>query len=358
MLTPRERVQKALSFEETDIVPYHIAFEDNVAVKIKSYLEKSAYFSQFTNHLPFYNFEPQQHWITPDSYTDEFGCIWKVLNKVPHLVEFPLKSPSLKSYSFPDFSIQPHTEAIELFLSRHPRHFSLCGMAQGFFDRGWALRGIENFMTDFVENPQFVEELFGMLTEYYLKLLDAISVYPFDGIRFGDDWGMQRGLVMGPKRWRKFIQPGLKKIFEKAHQQGFVVMLHSDGDIMDIIPDLIEIGVQILNPIQPEAMNIYKIKRLYGSTLCLNGGISSQYTLPWGTSADVQQEVTACLRYLGRGGGYIIGPTKSILPETPLENILALFETILNQPTKPLPMSEPFPDHVGELEKIYMAFHS
>lgn len=358
MLTPKERIRKALSFEEADIVPYHIACDDEIIAKIKPYLEKTGDYSHFTNHLPFYNFEPRQHWITPNCYTDEFGSTWKVLNKVPHLVEFPLKRPDLKGHSLPEFTILAHTEAIERFFSRHVDHFVLCGIAQGFFDRGWALRGIENFMADFIENPRFVEQLFEALTEYYTKLLDVLSIYPFDGIRFGDDWGMQRGLVMGPKLWRKFIKPGLKKLFEKARHQGLVVMLHSDGDIKDIIPDLIEMGVQILNPLQPEAMNIFEIKRLYGNALCLNGGISSQYTLPWGTPKDVQQEVIACLRYMARGGGYIIGPAKSIFPETPFENILALFEVILNQPAKPQPMSEPFPERVFELEKVFMTFHS
>ena len=89
----------------------------------------------------------------------------------------------------------------------------------------------------------------------------------------------------------------------------------------------------------------------------MNGGISSQFTLPWGSSTDVRLEVIACLKYLARGGGYIIGPTKSILPETPKENIIALFETILDQPTRPQDITDVFPDHVIDLEKVYNSFH-
>ena len=150
-------------------------------------------------------------------------------------------------------------------------------------------------------------------------------------------------------------------IFDKANRQGLVVMVHSDGDIMEIIPDLIEIGVQILNPIQPEAMNIYQIKQLFGSVLCLNGGVSSQYTLPFGTPADVRREVSACLRYLGHKGGYVIGPAKSILPDTPFENVIALFDTILNQSldtAKHLSATEQLPDFIPDLNKVYSAFHS
>jgi uroporphyrinogen decarboxylase len=101
------------------------------------------------------------------------------------------------------------------------------------------------------------------VNSYYLHF-DEIARFPFDGIRFGDDWGAQRGMLMGPNRWRQFLKPRLAKIFDKARRQGLVVMVHSDGDIMEIIPDLIEIGVQILNPIQPESMDIFKIKRLFG----------------------------------------------------------------------------------------------
>ena len=347
----------ALAFQGTDIVPYHISFDPALASQLELALGPAVPFSTFTNHLPFINIEAKPFWTGADCYTDEFGSVWKVLNQVPHLVEHPLKKPALAGYSFPEFSIQDYAEDFRLFLSNHTHQFVLCGIAQGFYDRGWALRGTENFLVDFIENPLFIEQLFEALTEYYLKMLDEIAVFPFDGIRFGDDWGAQRGLLMGPKRWRKFIKPGLKKIFDKARRLGFTVMVHSDGDIMEIIPDLIDIGVQILNPIQPEAMNISEIKRLYGNVLCLNGGISSQYTLPLGTAEDVRREVTACLRYMAHGGGYVAGPAKHILPDTPFENIVALFETILDQPVQPLPTSEILRDSVPELERVYSAFH-
>ena len=358
MNTPRERVLRTLAFQETDFVPYHIMFDEAIATKLRGLPGDPFHFSQFTNHLPFINLEAKQFWTTSDGYSDEFGSVWKTLNQVPHLVEYPLKQPTLKGYSFPEVNVEDYVTDIERFLTEHRQHFVLCGMVQGFYDRGWSLRGTENFLIDFIENPLFTGQLFEALTDYYLRLLDDIARFPFDGIRFGDDWGAQRGMLMGPTRWRKFIKPGLTKIFDKARRQGLVVMVHSDGDIMEIIPDLIEIGVQILNPIQPESMDIFKIKRLFGSNLCLNGGISSQYTLPMGTAADVRQEVTACLRYLAHGGGYVIGPTKGILADTPFENTVALVETILNQPAKPLPVTESLPDSVPELEKVYKAFHS
>jgi len=356
--TPKERVKKALAFQETDFVPYHIQYTKEIGAQVRQKLELLGFISQIDNHLPFINIEPEQNWIDSDTYSDEFSSIWKILDQVPHLIDFPLKNPSVKNYAFPNPIVSSYHTEIEAFLVEHPDHFVFCGLAQGFYDRTWALRGSENLLMDFIENPLFIDQLFELLTDYYLKHIDEISKYPFDGIRFGDDWGAQRGVLMGPKYWRRFIKPGLKKIFEKARDKHLAVMVHSDGDIMDIIPDLIDMGVQILNPIQPEAMNIYEIKRRYGNHLCLNGGVSSQFTLPWGTPAEVVREVAACLQFLGKGGGYIIGPTKSFTPEIPFENILALFQTILNQPVKPLPASEPFPDCVFELDRVFKAFHS
>jgi uroporphyrinogen decarboxylase len=139
-------------------------------------------------------------------------------------------------------------------------------------------------------------------------------------------------------------------------------MVHSDGDVSEIIPDLIEMGVQILNPLQPEAMDVLEIKRQYGSCLCFNGGISSQHTLPLGSPGEVTAEVQACLRGLGRSGGYIAGPTKTVTAEIPLENAIALLETLVNQPpdraTADLDAVEGSKDDTEvALRRVYRVFH-
>jgi uroporphyrinogen decarboxylase len=358
MLTPRERVFRALAFEETDFVPYHIMHDEALIPQFLPFLIDGSLSAGFINHLPFLNIDALKITAGPDSYYDEFGAFWKTCNNVPHLIAPPLTAPSMQGFELPAFTVEKYLPCIETFFRDHKDQFVMCGMALGFFDRCWALRGFENFMVDFIEHPGFVHALFEVLTDYYLNIIDAIRGYPFDGIRFADDWGAQRGLLMGPKTWRTFVKPGLKKIFAKARDSGLVVMVHSDGDIFDIIPDLIEIGVQILNPIQPEAMDVLEIKRRFGRSLCLNGGISSQYTLPWGTPFDVASETCACLRYLGQAGGYIIGPAKCILPDTPPQNSAALFGAILNQAVRPLSSGEPLPAHAPALARVYSAFHA
>jgi uroporphyrinogen decarboxylase len=356
-LTPRDRVLMALAFQETDIVPYHLMIDESVQGRLCDYFHDDQFEKHIINHLPFFNLEPKTYPISETSYVDVFGCVWRAGN-FPHLEEVPLKEPTFQNYKFPELVDDDTFQGANQFFESYNRHFTFCGIAHGYFDRGWALRGMENFLVDFVAHPLFVEELFEILTEIYLKMIDHIAGYPFDGIRFGDDWGHQRGVLIGVSRWRRFVKPGLRKIFNRARDKGLAVMVHSDGDVSKLIPDLIEIGVQILNPLQPEAMDILEIKHLYGRDLCFNGGISTQLTLPRGTAQDVRREVAACLKLLGKGGGYVISPAKAILPDVPLENAAALIDALTHQSMASFGANNWTPEtQAAVLKRVYAEFH-
>ena len=356
-LSPRDRILQALAFQETDLVPYHLMIDEAVKPRLIEYYKDAAFEDRISNHLPFYNLEPKVNWESSSTYVDEFGSRWRA-GASPHLEQPPLQEPSLRGYRFPDLAAQETFAGVGEFFTRYDRHFRLCGIAHGFFDRGWGLRGMENFMMDFIANPAFVEELFESLTTMYIALIDRIADFPFDGIRFGDDWGYQRGVITGASRWRKFIKPGIKRIFGHAREKGLAVMVHSDGDVSELLPDLIEMGVQILNPLQPEAMDIVTVKQQYGRDLCLNGGVSTQLTLPRGTTNEVQREVEACLCVLGKGGGYVLSPAKAIMADVPLENAAALIDTMVNQPglagLRGFQSTEEYSD---ALRRVYGEFH-
>lgn len=357
VLSPRERIIQALAFQETDLVPYHLMIDEPVRPRLAEYYGDAAFEDRITNHLPFYNLEPKVRWESTSTYVDEFGSCWRA-GASPHLEQPPLQEPSLQGYRFPDLAGQETFTGVGEFISRYDRHFTLCGIAHGFFDRGWALRGMENFMMDFITHPSFVEELFESLTSLYIALIDRIAAYPFDGIRFGDDWGYQRGVITGASRWRKFIKPGIKRIFGHARDKGLAVMVHSDGDVTELLPDLIDIGVQILNPLQPEAMDILTVKRQFGHKLCINGGVSTQLTLPRGTAQDVRREVEACLSILGKGGGYVLSPAKAIMADVPLENAAALIDTMVDQPgLVDNCVVQNAEEYSEALRRVYVEFH-
>ena len=142
---------------------------------------------------------------------------------------------------------------------------------------------------------------------------------------------MQRGLQMGPVMWRKFIYPVLKRMYSVVREAGKYVMIHSCGDVDELFDDLIEIGVDCFNPFQPEVMDVTSLIHQYRGRLAFHGGLSTQRTLPYGSSNDVRKE-TEYLLELGRDGGYIFAPAHDIEGDVPLENMLAFIETVQQQP--------------------------
>jgi uroporphyrinogen decarboxylase len=278
---------------------------------------------------------------------------------VPHLFDWPLKDPDLKGYTFPDPLDDKYFQGMDRFFRENEDRYRLCDVAFGFFDRGWALRGFENFLSDVVLNVSFVEQLLEEMVAMYIRMIDKIALYPFDGFRFADDWGYQRGITVGANHWRRLFLPGLRKIFTHARNKNLSVMVHADGDLTEIIPDLIEAGVNILNPMQPECMDVVHLKKEYGRHLCFNGGISSQYTIPRGSPDQIKKEIKAAMKYLGKNGGYIVGPTKSLNIHIPVSNILAVLEMIIDQnPSDPQTQRDDlFPERVEELWVVYSAFH-
>jgi len=184
---------------------------------------------------------------------------------------------------------------------------------------------------DFHLNPEFVHELLGAIADYNIAQAREALKYDVDAVHFGDDWGQQRGLIMGPHVWREFIKPQLKRMYDAVHAEGRFVSIHSCGDVDELFDDLIEIGLNCFNPFQPEVMDVYALMDRYRGRLAFHGGLSTQKTLPYGTVADVKAEVR---RLIARGaaGGYVFSPAHSVEGDVPIENMLAFIETIHDQP--------------------------
>ena len=153
-------------------------------------------------------------------------------------------------------------------------------------------------------------------------------------IWIGDDMGAQNSMIISPKMWRKFLKPLVANFIAelKAINPQVKVAYHSDGAIQPIIPDLIEIGLDVLNPIQPASMDPARLKQEYGDKLCFWGSIDEQHTLPFGTPADVETEIKTRLQTLGKNGGLILGPTHHVQLDTPLQNFWSMVNTITKTP--------------------------
>ena len=193
------------------------------------------------------------------------------------------------------------------------------------------LRGVEQIFLDLVLNPGIAGYIFQRISEFYLEYARRTFEAAGDGIDIfmtGDDFGAQYGTLIAPDMWRQFLRPGFKAFIDLGKEYGYKVAHHTCGSVKPIIPDFIECGLDILNPVQPEVddMDRRELKELFGDRLCFHGSISIQRTLPFGTPEDVRNEVRERFETLGPGGGFIFCTAHNIQADTPLENVEALFE--------------------------------
>jgi uroporphyrinogen decarboxylase len=178
---------------------------------------------------------------------------------------------------------------------------------------------------DLLLNPAFAENLLERITEIQVATARQFVALGVDGGYFGDDYGAQKGLLFSPQIWRRMFKPRLRRMFAVFREAGLPVILHSDGQIREIIPDLIEIGLSALNPVQPEVLDHAWLKRTFGNRLAFYGGISTQTVLPHGTPAEVEQAVRTCVRTLAAdGSGLLIAPSHGMMTDIPMENVDAL----------------------------------
>lgn len=193
------------------------------------------------------------------------------------------------------------------------------------------LRGVDQILVDVALEPEIADFIFRKVADFYLEYARR-TLQAADGgidiLMLGDDFGTQKGPFMSPGMWRRFLQGGFKKFVQLGHQYGCKVGHHSCGSIRPIIGDLIESGLDILNPVQPDVhdMDRRDLKRTFGDRICFHGSISIQKTLPFGTPDDVRNEVRERFETLGPNGGFILCTAHNIQADTPTENVLALFE--------------------------------
>lgn len=207
--------------------------------------------------------------------------------------------------------------------------FAVMASGASVFQHPTFLRGIDNLLVDMATRPEMAHWLLDRFTSFYLDFFDRMLTAAggrIDILRVADDLGTQRGLFFSPDMFRTFIKPRLKKLVDMAHSHGVKFLFHSCGAMRPLIEDLIEIGVDILDPLQAAAdgMEPQALKDAHGDRLCLHGGVCTQYLLPRGTPEEVRQEVKRRLEILGERGGYILAPCHVLQTDVPTENILAM----------------------------------
>ncbi|MHB1293896.1 MAG: uroporphyrinogen decarboxylase family protein [Anaerolineae bacterium] len=333
--TPRERVIAQIRHQETDPIPYTLSWEGDVADRLDVHLGSPAWRSKVDSairHVPGARLAVDTD-VQP-TFTDPFGNVWRTDRRPFHLERPALAEPSLEGFDFPGLEAafpapwpQPALDA----LATSADHFTVTGFSFGLFERTWTLRGFTEALMDAAADPGFYDELVERVAEHQLAVIERLLELPVDGIMFSDDWGYQQGVLLGAERWRRFIKPRLARMYARVHAVDKFTLSHCCGSIADIMPDLIEIGLDVIESVQPEArgMDPYALKRQYGDQITFWGGLGSQSTIPFGTPAEIKAEVAHLCREMGRGGGYILAPSKSLQPGTAVENAAAVVEAFL-----------------------------
>jgi len=337
-MKPRDIVLEAIHHRDTPAVPYTLYFEGGVDKQLDDYYGGPEWRERITEYIvnvAAVNTDIREK-IDETHERDGYGGIWRVDRLPWHLEKPPLDSPSFKGYTFPSperFYRPDWKEQARQTSAENPDSFILANLGWGLFERSWNLRGFENLLMDTVTTPDFFEEVLDNLMNLYLDFVEYTAELPIDAILFGDDWGHQQGVILGPKRWRQFLKPRWARIYEAVHAHGKIVIHHSCGSVADIMPDIIEIGMDVLESVQPEAagMNPYELKKKWGDKIAFWGGLGSQSTIPLGTPDEIRQEIRRLRSEMSRGGGYILAPAKPLQPGTPTENAVAILETITEE---------------------------
>ncbi len=263
---------------------------------------------------------------------DIFGVVWdRSVDKDIGVVRgCLLPEPSIRVFRFPDPHDRRFFDDIPGRIARSGDRFRVYQVGFSLFERAWTLRGMENLLMDFHDHPGFVRDLFNAIADWNIEQVRGALAYDIDAVYFGDDWGQQRGLIMGPVLWRKYVKPVLARMYGFVRDAGKYVFIHSCGDVDELFDDLVEIGLSCFNPFQPEVMDTAALLERYRGRLAFYGGLSTQRTLPYGAPDEVRHEIKRLIG-IGRDGGYILSPAHSVEGDVPLENMLTMIDTVKEQ---------------------------
>ena len=332
----RKIVCDALNHKPTTPIPYNIGFTEQSLNKLIQATGDTMIEEKLGNYIHYTYFWgwPTEMPEKPEHYIDSFGVEWNRsgADKDIGVVDHPqIEDLESSGYRFPVPDIGRLRREITQSLAKKEDQFAIVGFGFCMFERSWTLMSMENVLMSMIACPEELEALYDKICDHYMPQLDAILEYDIDAVLFGDDWGQQQGLIMGPDHWRRFIKPRMARLYDRVKSAGKYVMQHSCGDCREIFPDLIEIGLDCYQTFQPEIYDIALMKRLYGSKLTFWGGISTQQCLPQMTPEQLKAEIIRVVTLLREDGGLIIAPTHSMPFDIPVENILAMIDVFQNQ---------------------------
>jgi uroporphyrinogen decarboxylase len=334
MMTKRDVIRAVLEGRKPPYIPWSCGFTKEAKEKLQVHYGSLDVEDGVQNHLLKLGSDIGFFTNLGDHRVrDVFGVTWdrSIDWDIGSVEGCVLAEPTLQHYSFPNPLDERFFVDIPGSIERHSDRFRVFQIGFSLYERAWTLRGMQSLLMDFYDHPAFVHELLNAIADYNIAQVHEALKYDIDAVYFGDDWGQQHGLQMGPVLWHKFIYPVLKRMYNAVHAGGKYVFIHSCGDVDELFDDLIGIGLNCFNPFQPEVMDVGSLAQKYRGQLVFHGGLSTQKTLPYGTVDDVQAETRRLLE-MGRQGGYIFAPAHDVEGDVAPENMLAFIDLLQGQP--------------------------
>ncbi len=332
-MSKRDVIRTVLAGEAPPYVPWSMGFTVEAAEKLRAYYAPSDLGEVLDNHLGGVGDDASLFTDLGDDHVrDVFGVVWdrRIDKDIGVVVGQLLPEATLAHTEFPDPLSPVFFDGIEAQLARQSDLFRVFRIGFSLYERAWTMRGMANLMMDFYDHPAFVHELLNTIADWNIAQVRKAVTYDVDAVYFGDDWGQQRGLQMGPKLWREFIYPPLKRMYAAVKEAGKVIFIHSCGDVDELFDDLIDIGLDCFNPFQPEVMDVYALMRRYQrpADLPRRDVDAAHAALRHGRRGGRGDEAAAGG---GREGNYIFAPAHAVEGDVPVENMVAMIETVKAQ---------------------------
>ena len=332
-MTNRERVIETVNFRKTDYLPHNIFFTSQSYAKVSAAYGDD-YDRRINNHITRFKLRKPKESVGHELVRDEFGVVFNLsgADKDIGFVDFyQIRSKDdVGKYVFPPVDKNYLSERANELMATTPTNFRGFEMGFSLFERLWSLMGMEEALLNMIAEPELIHDIMKSICARNMEVLDTVLPYDFDFLLFGDDWGQQRGLIMGPHCWREFIKPYLKQMYEKVRDSGKYVMQHSCGDNRLIMDDLYETGLNVYQTYQPEIYGLDYADTLRGK-IAVWGAISTQRDLPGKTPDELRAIIRETLGRFKETGGLIAAPTHDIPSDVPVENIAAMADEFMNQ---------------------------
>lgn len=338
----RERTFTALAHEEPDRPPVSATFTPEAAAVLREAFgqenEDLGYLMGNDLIKTTVGIENSYYMYDTPTYTCPFGVVWKntknYTGAYTEIIDGALRDDEdgekLRAYRIPDPDDPSLYTHVYDAVKRYGKERFIIGSCQcSIFETAWYLHGLEDTLIDMEDNGDYIDELFDRIMKFPLHAGLNMIRAGVDMVWLGDDIATQRGMLISPENWRRYLKDRYALIFSEFRKtkKDIVIAYHSCGNCTDVLDELADIGLDVINPIQPLAMDPYEIKKRFGRRLTLFGAIDVQHLMPFGTKEEIVRTVRDYKKYLGAQGGYILSPAHHLQSDTSLENMIAFYET-------------------------------